>query len=316
MLNRVPDNFFAEVEQAAFDPAHFVPGIGPSPDRMLQGRLFGYGDAHRYRLGINHTRLAVNTPKGVKGGAQNYGRDGFMTDGRGGRSKNYEPNCRQHCRQPGAGLARRHHRAIGRTVPQSRRRVRQPDCRRHRRASRRGGDCRGGPVTPNYGGGIAITPDVRAALAGMAADAARRGDLDTLERALNAGVAVNTATPRGDSLLMLAAYYDQAAAVRLLLARGADPHQTDAKGQTPLSGVAFKGLIDIAELLVAAGAHIDAFSAEGRTPLGMAAAFNRASMVEWLLQHGASAEHRDASGLRPIDIANAMGAAAAVAALR
>src|SRR5690606_1895531 len=93
VLNRLPDNYFAEVEQAAFNPAHFVPGIGPSPDRMLQARLFGYGDAHRYRLGINHTRLPVNEPKGVPGGARNYGRDGFMrTDANGGRSKNYEPN--------------------------------------------------------------------------------------------------------------------------------------------------------------------------------------------------------------------------------
>ena len=93
VLNRVPDNFFAEVEQAAFDPSHFVPGIGPSPDRMLQARLFAYGDAHRYRLGINHTRLAVNEPQGVPGGARNYGRDGFMrADANGGRAKNYEPN--------------------------------------------------------------------------------------------------------------------------------------------------------------------------------------------------------------------------------
>ena len=62
MLDRNPDNYFADVEQAAFDPAHFVPGIGPSPDKMLQGRLFAYGDAHRYRLGINHTQLPVNRP--------------------------------------------------------------------------------------------------------------------------------------------------------------------------------------------------------------------------------------------------------------
>jgi catalase len=82
------------VEQAAFDPAHFVPGIGPSPDRMLQARLFGYGDAHRYRLGINHTRLEVNEPKGVPGGARNYGRDGSMRTAasNSGRAKNYEPN--------------------------------------------------------------------------------------------------------------------------------------------------------------------------------------------------------------------------------
>ena len=93
VLDRVPYNYFAEVEQAAFDPANFVPGIGPSPDKMLQARLFAYGDAHRYRLGINHTRLDVNEPKGVPGGPRNYGRDGFMRAGdNGGRAKNYEPN--------------------------------------------------------------------------------------------------------------------------------------------------------------------------------------------------------------------------------
>jgi catalase len=93
VLNRTPDSFFGETEQAAFDPSHFVPGIGPSPDRMLQARLFGYGDAHRYRLGINHTRLAVNEPKAVDGGARNYGRDGVMKfDNPSGRIKNYEPN--------------------------------------------------------------------------------------------------------------------------------------------------------------------------------------------------------------------------------
>jgi catalase len=93
VLDRVPDNYFAEVEQAAFDPAAFIPGIGPSPDPMLQARLFAYGDAHRYRVGINHTRLPVNSPKGVDGGARNYGRDGAMRfDDNGGRTKNYEPN--------------------------------------------------------------------------------------------------------------------------------------------------------------------------------------------------------------------------------
>ncbi|NVB40688.1 catalase [Pseudenhygromyxa sp. WMMC2535] len=94
-LHTTPDNYFAEVEQAAFDPSHFVPGVGPSPDRMLQARLFAYGDAHRYRLGINHTRLPVNSAKKVEGGASNYTRDGFMTVGsNGGGSVNYEPNSR------------------------------------------------------------------------------------------------------------------------------------------------------------------------------------------------------------------------------
>jgi catalase len=91
VLDRNPDNYFAEVEQAAFDPGHFVPGIGPSPDKMLQGRLFAYGDAHRYRLGVNHTQLQVNRPHAAV--ADNYGRDGFMRfDAHYGREKNYEPN--------------------------------------------------------------------------------------------------------------------------------------------------------------------------------------------------------------------------------
>jgi catalase len=90
VLDWAPDNHFAEVEQAAFNPANFVAGIGPSPDRVLQARLFAYGDAQRYRLGVNHTRLPVNEPKGVLGGARNYGRDGAMRfDDNGGRSKSF-----------------------------------------------------------------------------------------------------------------------------------------------------------------------------------------------------------------------------------
>jgi catalase len=90
-LHRNADNYFADVEQSGFDPGNFVPGIGPSPDKMLQGRLFAYGDAHRYRLGINHTQLPVNAPHATA--AHNYGRDGLMAgQGNGGRSKNYEPN--------------------------------------------------------------------------------------------------------------------------------------------------------------------------------------------------------------------------------
>jgi len=91
VLNRNPDNYFAEVEQAAFNPAHFVPGIGPSPDKMLQGRLFSYGDTHRYRLGANHMQLPINRPHAAE--ACNYSRDGSMRfDGNQGRAKNYEPN--------------------------------------------------------------------------------------------------------------------------------------------------------------------------------------------------------------------------------
>jgi catalase len=93
VLDRNPSNYFAEVEQAAFNPANFVPGIGPSPDRLLQGRLFSYGDAQRYRLGINHTLLPVNRPLATT--ARTYGRDGAMRcDDNGGADPNYEPNSR------------------------------------------------------------------------------------------------------------------------------------------------------------------------------------------------------------------------------
>jgi len=91
VLDRNPDNVFAEVEQAAFSPNNFVPGIGPSPDKMLQGRLFAYADAHRYRVGVNHTLLAVNAPRATV--ASNYGRDGLMAANSQGRAaRNYEPN--------------------------------------------------------------------------------------------------------------------------------------------------------------------------------------------------------------------------------
>lgn len=90
VLNRNPENYFAEVEQAAFSPANIVPGVGFSPDKMLQGRLFAYADAHRYRVGVNHNLLPVNRPLVP---AQNYQRDGSMRfDGNGGGRVNYEPN--------------------------------------------------------------------------------------------------------------------------------------------------------------------------------------------------------------------------------
>jgi len=74
-LNRNPENYFAEVEQAAFSPANLVPGIGPSPDKMLQFRIFSYADAHRHRLGVNYEGLPVNRPRVP---VHNYYRDGAL----------------------------------------------------------------------------------------------------------------------------------------------------------------------------------------------------------------------------------------------
>ena len=114
----------------------------------------------------------------------------------------------------------------------------------------------------------------RQELIALAVDAARSGDTNTLTHAIAAGVSVNATSPRGDSLLMLACYYGHADAVRALIDRGADVTQLDARGQTPLAGVAF----------------------------------NRVDMVRWLVEQGASLDIRDATGLRAIDIARAMSA--------
>lgn len=89
-LNRNPENYFADVEQAAFNPANVIPGIGFSPDRMLQGRLFSYGDTQRYRLGVNHYQIPVNAPKCP---FHNHHKDGAMrVDGNEGSTVHYFPN--------------------------------------------------------------------------------------------------------------------------------------------------------------------------------------------------------------------------------
>lgn len=92
-LNSNPMNFFAEVEQSAFNPASVVPGISFSPDKMLQGRLFSYGDAQRYRLGVNHHQIPVNAPRCP---VHSYHRDGAMrVDDNYGSTIGYEPNSQQ-----------------------------------------------------------------------------------------------------------------------------------------------------------------------------------------------------------------------------
>lgn len=86
-LNRNPANYHAEVEQVAFSPANVVPGLGYSPDKMLQGRLFAYHDAQLYRVGTNHQHLPVNQPRCP---FHNQQRDGSMAIANGGPARNYE----------------------------------------------------------------------------------------------------------------------------------------------------------------------------------------------------------------------------------
>ncbi len=90
-LNRNPDNYFAEIEQVAMSPSNMVPGIGPSPDKMLQARIFSYADAHRYRLGTHYEALPVNAPKCP---VHHYHKDGAMrfTPNNPNPDAYYEPN--------------------------------------------------------------------------------------------------------------------------------------------------------------------------------------------------------------------------------
>src|SRR5690606_11818754 len=89
-LNRNPDNYFQDVEQAAFNPANIVPGIGFSPDKMLQARLFSYGDSQRYRSGVNHFQIPV---KKQRCPYHSMHRDGAMrVDSSWGRTLHHEPN--------------------------------------------------------------------------------------------------------------------------------------------------------------------------------------------------------------------------------
>ena len=89
VLNRNPENYFAEVEQAAFEPANMVPGIGPSPDKMLLGRLFSYPDTHRYRIGPNYLQLPINRPHSE---VHTYNKDGAMRYEHNGGAPVYAPN--------------------------------------------------------------------------------------------------------------------------------------------------------------------------------------------------------------------------------
>jgi len=102
-LNRNPENYFAEVEQAAFKPSALVPGIGPSPDKMLQARLMSYADTHLHRLGVNHHQVPVNKPRCP---VMNYIRDGALADAANyGSAPNYWPNTVAGAPKPDAAFA-------------------------------------------------------------------------------------------------------------------------------------------------------------------------------------------------------------------
>ena len=88
-LNRNPENFFAEVEQASFNPSNLVPGTGLSPDKMLMGRVFSYHDTHLHRVGPNYEQLPINRPKSE---VNSYNKEGPMTYHHAGDQPVYAPN--------------------------------------------------------------------------------------------------------------------------------------------------------------------------------------------------------------------------------
>jgi catalase len=89
VLDRNPENFFAEVEQSGFSPANLVPGIGLSPDKMLMGRIFSYHDTHLHRIGANYEQLPINAPKSQ---VHSYNKDAAMTYHHAGARPVYAPN--------------------------------------------------------------------------------------------------------------------------------------------------------------------------------------------------------------------------------
>jgi hypothetical protein len=131
----------------------------------------------------------------------------------------------------------------------------------------------------------------------LALDYARTGETNSLAEMLSHGLPANLADAKGNSLLMLACYHQNAETARMLLEYGADVDRRNLRSQTPLGGVAFKGYEDIVALLLDHGADIDADNGLGMTPLMFAAMFGRTRVVAQLQAHGASLQRRNRLGL-------------------
>jgi len=131
----------------------------------------------------------------------------------------------------------------------------------------------------------------------QALDYARTGETAILGSMVSAGLPVNLADAKGNSLLMLAAYYGNADTVSMLLRHGADVDRRNDRGQTALGGVAFKGYADVARVLLSAGAQVDADQGGGQTPLMFAALFGRDEVAELLRKAGADERKRGKLGL-------------------
>ena len=142
----------------------------------------------------------------------------------------------------------------------------------------------------------------------LALTSARAGDTELLESMIQAGMPVNLADDKGNSLLMLATYHGHGETVRMLLANGADIDRGNDHGQTPLGGVAFKENLPLIQLLLTAGADINADNGGGKTPLMFAAMFGHRDVVEHLLANGADPASQTWLGISVQQIAKVTGA--------
>lgn len=156
---------------------------------------------------------------------------------------------------------------------------------------------------------ITMTPEVAAKLQAIAFQAIRDDDVDTLKAYLDSGGPVNAPNPRGDTLLILAAYYGNRRAVELILARpGVNIEERNKMGLTALAGAAFRGHTEILEQLLKAKANPNAANGSGQTPLMFAALGGKSRAVEILLKAGAKPELRDRTGKDARTLAQEQGA--------
>ena len=145
---------------------------------------------------------------------------------------------------------------------------------------------------------------------------ARRGDTEVMEAFLDAGLEPDLTNARGHTLLMIAAYNEQPAMVKLLAKRGADVDQPDASGNTPLMGCAFQGFEDVAALLLDRGADVEYANGAGATALMFAAMYRQPALVDLLLERGADPERADERGRTAADLAEEHGHEAIAERLR
>ncbi|MGZ0783821.1 ankyrin repeat domain-containing protein [Pseudomonas saponiphila] len=153
-----------------------------------------------------------------------------------------------------------------------------------------------------------MTEDEAAQFVEQVFNVARQGDAQMLDKLAASGLPVNLRNHKGDTLLMLAAYYGHVDAVQVLLKHKADPEIRNDNGQSPIAGAAFKGDLAVVKALVEGGAQVEGASFDGRTALMMAAMFNRCEIVTYLISQGADPKARDSNGVSALEAAKTMGA--------